>query len=106
MDVPLRSPDYSCISSAGQFEIKYRLNRADTWSLMHRPQGLWRTDGKFTSYGKEKRRVWRKLHTTVDAAHAIVAAEVKLETVADNESTADAQPVAAQDETSQRRWRL
>ncbi len=34
----------------------------------------------------EKRRVWRKLHLAVDAAtHAVVAAEVSLETVADNE---------------------
>ena len=35
---------------------------------------------------QEKRRVWRKLHLAVDAAtHAIIAAEVSLETVADNE---------------------
>lgn len=45
-------------------------------------EGEW----KVRKHGKEKRRVWRKLHLAVDAAtHAIVAAEVSLETVADNE---------------------
>ena len=43
---------------------------------------LWRA----SSARKEKRRVWRKQHLAVDAAtHAIVAAEVSLETVGDNE---------------------
>ena len=37
-------------------------------------------------HGKEKRRVWRKLHLAVDATtHAIVAAETSLENIADNE---------------------
>ena len=41
-------------------------------------EGEW----KIRKHGKEKRRVWRKLHLAVDAAtHAIVAAEVSLETV-------------------------
>lgn len=45
-------------------------------------QGKW----KIRKHGKEKRRVWRKLHLAVDAqTHAIVAAEVSLETVGDND---------------------
>ncbi len=45
-------------------------------------EGEW----KIRKHGKEKHRVWRKLHLAVDAAtHAIVAAEVSLEAVADNE---------------------
>lgn len=45
-------------------------------------EGEW----KVRKHGKEKRRVWRQLHLAVDAAtHAIVAAEVSLETAADNE---------------------
>ncbi|HBB0307410.1 TPA: IS5 family transposase [Escherichia coli] len=45
-------------------------------------EGEW----KIRKHGKEKRRVWRKLHLAVDATtHAVIAAEVSLETVADNE---------------------
>ncbi len=41
---------------------------------------------KVRKHGKEKRRVWRKLHLAVDAnTHAIVAAGVSLETVGDYE---------------------
>ncbi|GAB5992026.1 hypothetical protein AE1304_14850 [Aeromonas enteropelogenes] len=45
-------------------------------------EGEW----KIRKHGKEKRRVWRKLHLALDAAtHTVIAAEVSLETVADNE---------------------
>lgn len=44
------------------------------------------SEWKVRKHGKEKRRVWCKLHLPGDATpHAIVAAEVSLETVADNE---------------------
>ncbi len=46
-------------------------------------EGEW----KVRKHGKEKRRVWRKLHLEVDAkTHAIVAAEVSLKTGGDNEA--------------------
>jgi hypothetical protein len=91
MKVPLQSPDYSCISKrAKTVEIKYRLPShgpvahlvIDATGLKVYGEGEW----KIRKHGKEKRRVWRKLHLAVDAAtHAIVAAEVSLETVGDNE---------------------
>ncbi|WP_339014528.1 IS5 family transposase [Aeromonas popoffii] len=91
MDVPLQSPDYSCISKrAKQVNIQYRLPSKgpvahlviDATGLKVYGEGEW----KVRKHGKEKRRVWRKLHLTVDAqTHAIVAAEVSLETVGDNE---------------------
>ncbi|WP_370560104.1 IS5 family transposase [Escherichia coli] len=91
MNVPLQSPDYSCISKrAKTVEIKYRLPShgpvahlvIDATGLKVYGEGEW----KIRKHGKEKRRVWRKLHLAVDAAtHAIVAAEVSLETVGDNE---------------------
>ena len=53
MAVPLKSPYYSCVSK-------------------RRGPRRW----KMRKHGKEKRRVWRKLHLAVDAApHAIVVAE-------------------------------
>ncbi|EOX1519366.1 IS5 family transposase [Vibrio cholerae] len=91
MDVPLQSPDYSCISKrAKQVNIKYRLPSKgpvahlviDATGLKVYGEGEW----KVRKHGKEKRRVWRKLHLAVDAdTHAIVAAEVTFETVGDNE---------------------
>lgn len=91
MEVPLVSPDYSCISRrANTVEVKYRLPSQgavahlaiDATGLKVYGEGEW----KVRKHGKEKRRVWRKLHLAVDAAtHAIIAAEVSLETVADNE---------------------
>ena len=91
MQVPLKSPDYSSISRrANTVEVKYRLPSQgavahlviDATGLKVYGEGEW----KVRKHGKEKRRVWRKLHLAVDAAtHAIVAAEVSLETVADNE---------------------
>ncbi|WP_412514269.1 transposase, partial [Shewanella indica] len=45
-------------------------------------EGEW----KMRKHGKEKRRVWRKLHLAIDAAtHEIIGAQTSLETVADNE---------------------
>ena len=91
MDVPLQSPDNSCISKrAKQVNIQYRLPSKgpvahlliDATGLKVYGEGEW----KVRKHGKEKRRVWRKLHLAVDAnTHAIVAAEVSLETVGDNE---------------------
>ena len=69
----------SCISKrAKTVEIKYRLSShgpvahlvIDATGLKVYGEGEW----KIRKHGKEKRRVWRKLHLAVDAAtHAIVA---------------------------------
>ena len=90
MAVPLQSPDYSCISKrAKTVDIKYRLPSQgpvahlviDATGLKVYGEGEW----KIRKHGKEKRRVWRKLHLAVDATtHAVIAAEVSLETVADD----------------------
>ncbi len=82
MAVPLQSPDYSCISKrAKTVDIKYRLPSQgpvahlviDATGLKVYGEGEW----KIRKHGKEKRRVWRKLHLAVDATtHAVIAAEV------------------------------
>ncbi|WP_298445892.1 IS5 family transposase, partial [uncultured Ferrimonas sp.] len=70
--------------------IKYR-NRSrgpiahvvvDATGLKVFGEGEW----KMRKHGKEKRRTWRKLHLAVDAAtHEVIAAEVSVVSVADNE---------------------
>ncbi len=91
MNVPLKSPTYSCISKrAKTVEIKYRRPSrgpvahvvVDGTGLKIHGEGEW----KMRKHGKEKRRVWRKLHLAVDAqTHEIIAAEVSLDSVGDNE---------------------
>ena len=91
VEFALKSPDYSCISKrANTVEINYRAPSKgpvthlviDSTGLKVYGEGEW----KMRKHGKEKRRVWRKLHLAVDAAtHAIVAAESSLENIADNE---------------------
>lgn len=107
MAVPLQSPDYSSISKrAKTIDIKYRLPGQGPVTLVIDATGLkvyGEGEWKIRKHGKEKRREWRKLHLAVDAeTHAVVAAEVSLET-----SAADAtQPLAAQDKAGLRRWRV
>ncbi|MBR9856650.1 MAG: IS5 family transposase [Gammaproteobacteria bacterium] len=91
MDVPLTSPGYSSISKrAKTVDVKYRLPSKgavthlviDATGLKVFGDGEW----KQRKHGKGKRRVWRKLHLAVDArTHEVIAAEVSLENVADNE---------------------
>ncbi|WKE64618.1 IS5 family transposase [Gallaecimonas kandeliae] len=91
MELPLTSPSYSCISKrAKTVNIRYRLPSKgpvahlviDATGLKVYGEGEW----KQRKYGKEKRRVWRKLHLAVDAqTHEAIAAEVSLENVGDSE---------------------
>ncbi|GAB1149832.1 MAG: hypothetical protein SwBeaBPW_41300 [Shewanella algae] len=91
MALPQTSPSYSCISKrAKTVDIRYRLPSKgpvahlviDATGLKLYGEGEW----KQRKYGKEKRRVWRKLHLAVDAqTHEAVAAEVSLENVGDSE---------------------
>ncbi|CAM3276234.1 Transposase IS4-like domain-containing protein [Shewanella violacea] len=54
----------------------------DSTGLKVYGEGEWKT----RKHGKEKRRTWRKLHLAVDSnTHEVVAAEVSLINVADNE---------------------
>lgn len=91
MDVPLKSPSYSCISKRAQtVEVSCRLPGdqpvshlvIDATGLKVYGEGEW----KVRKHGKEKRRVFRKLHLAVDAqTHEVIAAEVSLDSVGDNE---------------------
>jgi len=91
LDVELRSPNYSCISKRAQtVEVDYRLRSRgpvkhiviDATGLKVFGEGEW----KVRKHGKEKRRIWRKVHLAVDAqTHEAVSAVVSLDTVHDCE---------------------
>lgn len=91
MDVPLKSPSYSCISKrAKTVEVQYRLPSRgpvahvviDATGLKVFGEGEW----KIRKHGKEKRRIWRKLHLAIDAdTHEAISAVVSLDSVGDNE---------------------
>lgn len=71
MDVPLRCPDYSCVSRRARsvnvsFKTPTRGEIAhliiDSTRLKVFGEGEW----KVKKHGKERRRIWRKLHLAVD----------------------------------------
>ncbi|AXY03089.1 IS5 family transposase [Vibrio alfacsensis] len=91
MDVPLTSPDYTCISKQSKtVQIQYR-NKSrgsirhiaiDSTGLKVFGEGEW----KVNKHGNEKRRTWRKLHLAVDVdTHEVISAEVSLVNVGDSE---------------------
>ncbi|MGR5444461.1 IS5 family transposase [Vibrio jasicida] len=91
MDVPLTSPDYTCISKRSKtVQITYR-NKSkgairhitiDSTGLKVFGEGEW----KVKKHGAEKRRTWRKLHLAVDVdTHEAISAEVSLVNVGDSE---------------------
>lgn len=91
MDVPLTSPDYTCISKRSKtVQVRYR-NKSkgsirhiaiDSTGLKVFGEGEW----KVKKHGNEKRRTWRKLHLAVDVdTHEVISAEVSLVNVGDSE---------------------
>ena len=91
LDVPLTSPDYTCISKRSKtVQVKFR-NKSrgairhiaiDSTGLKVFGEGEW----KVKKHGAEKRRTWRKLHLAVDVdTHETISAEVSLVNVGDSE---------------------
>lgn len=91
LDVPLTSPDYTCISKRSKtVQVKYR-NKSrgairhiaiDSTGLKVFGEGEW----KVKKHGAEKRRTWRKLHLAIDVdTHEAISAEVSLVNVGDRE---------------------
>ncbi|OOE80037.1 IS5 family transposase [Salinivibrio sp. PR6] len=88
MDVPLKSPSYSCISKRAKIvEVHYRLPSRgpvahvviDATGLKVFGEGEW----KMRKHGQEKRRVWRKLHLAIDdSTHEVVSADGAYDTKA------------------------
>ncbi|PCE69348.1 IS5 family transposase [Salinivibrio sp. YCSC6] len=85
MDVPLKSPSYSCASKlAKTVEVNYRLpSRGPVAHVVIDATGLkvfGEGECKMRKHGKEKRRVWCKLHLAFDdSTHEVIS-------VGDNEA--------------------
>ncbi len=92
MGVPLRCPDYSSISKRAKsvsvsFKAPTRGEIAhlviDSTGLKVFGEGEWKVE----KHGKERRRIWRKLHLAVDAkTHEIICADLSLNNVTDAEA--------------------
>ncbi|MEW3036254.1 IS5 family transposase [Escherichia coli] len=87
MNVPLRCPDYSCVSRRAKsvnvsFKTPTRGEIAhlviDSTGLKVFGEGEW----KVKKHGQERRRIWRKLHLAVDSkTHEIICADLSLNNV-------------------------
>ncbi len=92
MNVPLRCPDYSCVSRRAKsvnvsFKTPTRGEIAhlviDSTGLKVFGEGKW----KVKKHGQERRRIWRKLHLAVDSkTHEIICADLSLNNVTDSEA--------------------
>lgn len=92
MKLPLRCPDYSCVSRRAKsvnfpFKNPTRGEIAhlviDSTGLKVFGEGEW----KIKKHGQEKRRVWRKLNLAVDAdTHEVICADLSLNNVIDAEA--------------------
>ncbi len=90
-DVPMTSPEYTCISKRSKtVQVKYR-NKSretirhiaiDSTGLKVFGEGEW----KVKKPGAGKRRTWRKLHLAIDVdTHEAIIAEVSLVNAGDSE---------------------
>lgn len=92
MDVPLSCPDYTSVSKRSRsvnvsFKTPTRGKIAhlviDSSGLKVFIEGEW----KVKKRGKERRRIWRKLHLAVDSkTHEIICADLSLNNVTDSEA--------------------
>ena len=92
MNVPLRCPDYSCVSRrAKSVNVSFKtFTRGEIAHLVIDSTGLkvfGEGEWKVKKHGKERRRIWRKLHLAVDSnTHEIICADLSLNNVTDSEA--------------------
>ncbi|WKA68975.1 IS5 family transposase [Klebsiella pneumoniae subsp. pneumoniae] len=92
MNVPLRCPDYSCVSRrAKSVNISFKTpTRGEIAHLVIDSTGLkvfGEGEWKVKKHGQERRRIWRKLHLAVDSnTHEIICADLSLNNVTDSEA--------------------
>ncbi len=114
MNVPLRCPDYSCVSRrAKSVNVSFKTSTRgeiahlviDSTGLKVFGEGEW----KVKKHGQERRRIWRKLHLAVDSkTHEIICADLSLNNVTDSlRSLPGSYPAnPPENQVSRRRWRL
>lgn len=89
MKLPLRCPDYSCVSRrTNSVNIPFKTpTRGEITHLIIDSTGLkvfGEAEWKMKKHGQEKRRVWRKLHLAVNAGtHEVICADLSLNNVTD-----------------------
>ena len=92
MGVPLRCPDYTCVSRrAKSVSVSFKtVTRGEIAHLVIDSTGLkvfGEGEWKVRKYDKERRRIWRKLHLAVDSkTHEIICADLSLNNVTDSEA--------------------
>ncbi len=93
MDVPLRCPDYTSVSKrAKSVNVSFKTpTRGEISHLVIDSTGLkvfGEGEWKVKKHGKDRSRIWRKLHLTVDASrHEIICADLSLNNVTDAEAS-------------------
>jgi hypothetical protein len=84
MNVPLRCPDYTSVSKrAKSVNVSFKtFTRGEIAHLVIDSTGLkvfGEGEWKVKKHGKERRRIWRKLHLAVDSkTHEIICADLSL----------------------------
>ncbi|HAV8464379.1 TPA: transposase, partial [Klebsiella pneumoniae] len=88
----LRCPDYTSVSKrAKSVNVSFKTSTRgeiahlviDSTGLKVFGEGEW----KVRKHGKERRRIWRKLHLAVDSnTHEVVCADLSLNNVTDSEA--------------------
>lgn len=92
MGIPLRCPDYTSVSKrAKSVDVSFKTpSRGEIAHLVIDSTGLkvfGEGERKVKKHGKERRRIWRKLHLAVDAkTHEIICADLSLNNVTDAEA--------------------
>ena len=92
MGIPLRSPDYSCVSKwAKSVNVSFKMpTRGEIAHLVFDSTGLkvfGEGEWKVKKHGKERCRTWRKLHLAVDSnTHEIICADLSLNNETDSEA--------------------
>ncbi|MCB8429508.1 transposase, partial [Klebsiella pneumoniae] len=92
MNVPLRCPDYTSVSRrAKSVNVSFKtFTRGEIAHLVIDSTGLkvfGEGEWKVRKHGKERRRIWRKLHLAVDSnTHEIICADLSLNNVTDSEA--------------------
>ncbi|ENB7475780.1 IS5 family transposase, partial [Klebsiella pneumoniae] len=87
MNVPLRCPDYTSVSKrAKSVNVSFKtFTRGEIAHLVIDSTGLkvfGEGEWKVKKHGKERRRIWRKLHLAVDSnTHEIICADLSLNNV-------------------------
>ena len=92
MNVPLRCPNYTSVSKrAKSVNVSFKtFTRGEIAHLVIDSTGLkvfGEGEWKVRKHGKERRRIWRKLHLAVDSnTHEVVCADLSLNNVTDSEA--------------------